>query len=320
MSVKWHGCRSAPRKVKGGGPQGATLGLLEYLSQSNNCADVVAESERFRFLDDLSILEIVNLLTVGLTSFNLKQQVPNDIATHNQYIPPHNLKSQEWLDWICSWTENQKMMINNKKTKCMVFNYTENYQFTPRLSVEGEILEVIDSTKLLGTIITSDLRWEQNMASIVKKSNARMELLRRVASFGTSFEDLKTIYILFVRSQLEHSCVVWHSSLTEQQKSDLERVQRSALKVILGSRYESYEKALNMLDLEPLVDRREYLCLKFAQKCILNEKTNKMFPLNQKMHRMKMRNNEKFQVQHANTDRLKNFTVIYMQNLLNEQN
>ena len=128
----------------------------------------------------------------------------------------------------------------------MVFNYTENYQFTPRLSVEGEILEVIDSTKLLGTIITSDLRCEQNMASIVKKSNARMELLRRVASFGTSFEDLKTIYILFVRSQLEHSCVVWHSSLTEQQKSDLERVQRSALKVILGSRYESYEKALNM--------------------------------------------------------------------------
>ena len=109
-----------------------------------------------------------------------------------------------------------------------------------------------------------------------------------MASFGTSFEDLKTIYILFVRSQLEHSCVVWHSSLTEQQKSDLERVQRSALKVILGSKYESYEKALNMLDLEPLVDRREYLCLKFAQKCILNEKTNKMFPLNQKMHGMRV--------------------------------
>ena len=32
MSVKWHGCRSAPRIIRGGGPQGATLGLLEYLS------------------------------------------------------------------------------------------------------------------------------------------------------------------------------------------------------------------------------------------------------------------------------------------------
>ena len=35
---------------KGGGSQGATMGLLEYLSQSNDCADGVSESERFRFL------------------------------------------------------------------------------------------------------------------------------------------------------------------------------------------------------------------------------------------------------------------------------
>ena len=64
---KSHGCQSVPRKIKGGGPQGATIELLEYLSQSNNCADIVNESERFRFLDDLSILEFVNLWTVGLS-------------------------------------------------------------------------------------------------------------------------------------------------------------------------------------------------------------------------------------------------------------
>ena len=114
MSVKWHGCRSTVRQVTGGGPQGATIGLLEYMSHSNNCADNVSESDRFRFLDDLSILEIINLLTVGLSSFNLKQQIPNDIAKHNQFIPPDNLQSQEWLDAISSWTDNQKMKINGK--------------------------------------------------------------------------------------------------------------------------------------------------------------------------------------------------------------
>ena len=81
--MKWHGQRSAPRRVNGGGPQGATLGILEYLSQSNNCADIVSEEDRFRFVDDLSVLEIVNLLTVGLTSYNLKQNIPNDIPLHN---------------------------------------------------------------------------------------------------------------------------------------------------------------------------------------------------------------------------------------------
>ena len=54
MSVKWHGQRSVPRILKGGGPQGATLGLIEYLSQSNNSADVVDVKDRFKFVDDLS--------------------------------------------------------------------------------------------------------------------------------------------------------------------------------------------------------------------------------------------------------------------------
>ena len=318
MSVKWHGCQSVPRKIKGGGPQGATIGLLEYLSQSNNCADIVNESERFRFLDDLSILEIVNLLTVGLSSFNLKQQVPNDVATHNQFISADNLKSQDWLDNIYDWTNNQKMKINGKKTKTMVFNFTQNYQFSTRLAIGNENLEVIDSTRLLGTIITNDLRWDLNTAHIVKKGNARMELLRRVASFGTSIEDLKNIYFLFVRSQLEQSAVVWHSSLTEENSSDLERVQKSAVKIMMGHRYESYQKSLIELDIQTLEERREVLCLKFAQRCLKNDKAMKMFPLNNKTSDMKTRKQEKFYVQHANTDRLQNFALIYMQNLLNE--
>ena len=115
MSVKWHGCRSVPKDIKGGGPQGATLGLLEYLSQSINSADCVGLQDRFKFIDDLTILEIVNLLTVGITSYNIKQQVPSDIPQHNQFIPAENLNSQDWLDTINEWTEDQKMIINERK-------------------------------------------------------------------------------------------------------------------------------------------------------------------------------------------------------------
>ena len=140
----------------------------------------------------------------------------------------------------------------------------------------------------------------------------------RVASFGTNVNDLKIIYVLFIRSQLEQSVVVWHSSLTEQNKSDLERVQKSALKVILGLKYEKYKKALNDLDLVTLEERREILCLKFARKCTENEKAKSIFPLKNKIHMMSARKEDIYEVQHANTDRLKNFAVIYMQNLLNK--
>ena len=41
QSVKWRGFNSSPKLINGGGPQGATLGILEYLSQTNNSADCV---------------------------------------------------------------------------------------------------------------------------------------------------------------------------------------------------------------------------------------------------------------------------------------
>ena len=318
MTVKWHGCHSLPRKVNGGGPQGATLGLLEYLSQSNNSADMVSESDRFKFIDDLSILEIVNLLTVGLTSFNLKQQVPADIPLHNQYIPSKNLKSQDWLNQINDWTINQKMMVNERKCKTMIMNYTDNYQFTTRLEVNNQAIEVIDSTKLLGTIISNNLSWDLNIANIVRKANSRMQLLRQVASFGTSQSELKDIYILFIRSLLEQSATVWHSSLTENNISDLERIQKTAVKIMLGDKFQSYEQGLNKLDMENLSERRQNLCLSFAQKCVKNPKTMQMFPKNEKTHNMETRKPEIFRVQHANTERLRKSSIIYMQHLLND--
>ena len=66
-----------------------------------------------------------------------------------------------------------------------------------------------------------------------KKADARMQLLCKVARFGAPMEDLKIIYVLFVRSILEQSAVVWHSSLTEDNRHDLERVQKSGIKVMI---------------------------------------------------------------------------------------
>ena len=177
---------------------------------------------------------------------------------------------------------------------------------------------MIENTKLLGTIVQTDLKWDLNTANIVKKANMRMELLRKSASFGASHQDLKDIYIIFIRSLLEQSATVWHSSLTDQNKSDLERVQKCAVKVILKEEYRGYKSALARLDLLSLDERREQLCLSFALKCTKHNKHKNMFPLNQKSHNMQTRFTEKYKVQHAHTERLKSSSIIYMQHLLNE--
>ena len=112
-----------------------------------------------------------------------------------------------------------------------------------------------------------------------------------------------TIYTSYVRSILEQSCSVWHSSLTQENTEDLERVQKSAMRIILQEDYNTYEDALETLMLAKLSERREKLSLKFAKNCVKNKLTSDLFPLNS------TRNKGKFQVTPANTDTLKNSTV-----------
>ena len=215
------------------------------------------------------------------------------------------------------WTTKKQMKINQDKSKTMLFNFTTKYQFNTRLKINNEILETVKETRLLGTVITNDLKWDSNTNDIVKRAYKRMEILRKLKKFQAPHNDLKHIYIVYVRSLLEQSSNVWHSSLTIQNETDLERVQKVALKIILGSDYKTYINAMSVLDLETLKERREQLCLEFAKKCLKNPKMKHLFPLNNRTHIMIPRQYEQFQVNKANTNRMKDSPIPYMQNLLN---
>ena len=84
----------------------------------------------------------------------------------------------------------------------MVFNYTNKYQFSTRLSLEGQKLEEVSETKLLGTTLTNDLKWDTNTEIRVKKANARMQILRIALSFDPSWADLKIIYTAYISKLL----------------------------------------------------------------------------------------------------------------------
>ena len=223
---------------------------------------------------------------------------------------------QQHFKEIDQWTTAQKMQLNTQKTKNMFFNFTNNYQFATRLTLNESNIEVLSNTKLLGTYISNDLKWDVNTKEIVKKANKSMEILRKMSNYGASLKEMKEIYFSFVRSHLEKSATVWHSSLTQKNKNDLERIQKTAVKIILGNNNIGYKKALLKLDLDDLSDRREEMCLDFAVKCTKHPKLKQMFP---KLKKSKIRKPATYFVQHAYTKRLKQSAIIYMQNLLNNQ-
>ena len=113
---------------------------------------------KFKFVDDLSILEKLNLILVGLSSYNFKAQVASDIGTDQFFLPNANIESHISLNKIQDWTDANKMKLNAKKSKIMLFNFNDN-KFATRLSIGDTLLETVTETKLLGTIIRSVLKW-----------------------------------------------------------------------------------------------------------------------------------------------------------------
>ena len=115
------------------------------------------------------------------------------------------------------------------------------------------------------------LTWHSNTNFLVKKAYARMIILHKLFEFRLPMEEMINIYILYIRSILESSAVVWHSSITKSEEIKIERVQKTALKIILASKYENYMTALEKSGLKTLSERRKILCKKFAKNCIKTE-------------------------------------------------
>ena len=150
----------------------------------------------------------------------------------------------------------------------MLFNNAKTKDFTPELVIEDKTIDIVEHLKLLGVQETSDLKQRTNTAYITKRAYNKLWVIRRLKTSGANTKELFDIYCKHVRSILEYAAVVWHSALTVQNSGDIERVQNSALAIILGNNYISYDNALETINLERLGTRRSLFCLKFAKKNI----------------------------------------------------
>ena len=316
MTVKFNGATSKRHGLVGGGPQGTLLGLIEYLVQSNDSADCVNEEDRYKYVDDLNILEIISLVGL-LGEYDYLHHVPSDIGTDQLFLPPHSYATQDNLDSIADWTKMNLMKINEEKTKYMVFTRV-NADFTTRLTVNGAKIDEYKEVKVVGVWLTSDLKWGKNTKEISRRAFARVSLITKLKYVGVKREDLIDVYVLFVRSLLEYCAVLWHSGLTIDQQNSLERVQKSCLRVILGEEYIDYSNALETCNLKTLYDRREERCMSFAKRCLKHPVHSRLFPLNP-WNPHYIRDSEKFKVNFAKTETYKKSAIPYIQRLLNSE-
>ena len=132
------------------------------------------------------------------------------------------------------------------------------------LLIDGHSIETLRSHKVLGLTIQNNLKWDEHIYEIVSKASKRLHILRVLRRSGIPPADLLTVYIALIRSILEYSCEVWHSSISCYLSDKLEKIQKRALRIIYPE--QTYKDALLLAGITKLETRREDLCLKTLTK------------------------------------------------------
>ena len=302
MIVRYNGSESSKKALPGGGPQGTVLALLLFIVLINeigcpNCykrTDCLREIH-LKFVDDLTIAQAVDLKVPDVDNSLLKKQL------HDTEV----------------YATDNSMKINFSKTQLMVFNPCWSVDFVPQLSINSQDLSLVTEKRLLGLIVRNDLKWSSNTENIVRNASKRLWILRRLKYLGANKEVLLQVYTKQIRSVLEYSVPAWQGGITASEKTDLERVQKCAIRIILGYQYSSYTGALLSLGLENLESRRIKLCLNFALKAEKHPKFSSWFIPSLKSRDTRTRPNKYSQIR-SKHKRFDTGPISYLTDLLNQ--
>ena len=87
---------------------------------SNNVAGEVDPADKYRYFDDIEIIELV-MLSDLLVDYDFYNHVASDIATDQKFLPPESFSLQTHLDNIQNWTHENSMKLNYEKSTFIIF-------------------------------------------------------------------------------------------------------------------------------------------------------------------------------------------------------
>lgn len=278
-------CFSEWGKIPSGVPQGTKLGPWLFIIMINDLN--ITNTDMWKFVDDTTISE----------------NIPKG----------HQSNMQTKLDQFDQWSNTNLFQPNEKKCKemqiCFRRDKTRYNDITP-LNLNGKTLEVVHEFKLLGLIITDNLKWNTHISYTIKKANRRIYFIVQLKRAKVGATELIQFYCTCIRPILEYAAPVYHNSLPEYLHKSLEKVKKRVMSIIFG--YDTpYIVALEKANITTLKDRREQITTNLF-KTICNTSNHKLHPLlppkNSSAHNTRNRN--PFCVPGYKTNRLGNSFIL----------
>ena len=199
-----HGVKSDWAPVVSGVPQGTVLGPLLFSLYINDIP-LGIDSQIRLFADDCVCYREIR--TVEDT-----------------------LKLQKDIDLLGSWARKWGMRFQPVKCNMMQLTNKRINKIEASYTLEGTVLENVDSIKYLGVTITNDLKWNTHINNICTKANRTLGFLRR--NLFSCPQDVKeAAYKGLVRPVLEYGSSVWDPH-TKCLQEELEKVQNRAARFV----------------------------------------------------------------------------------------
>ena len=269
-----------------------------------------------KFVDDLSIAMKINLEKDLVVDRQMTKPLTYDQRLETRLSESNVL--QKIVESLEEFSYDRQMKVNSKKSCVMKICKSRTKTFPTEIKINGDFLEVKKELKILGVILTPNLKWFANTKFICKKAYKNLWAMRRMKKFGLDSFTLVDYYMKEVRVHLELAVPVWHSGLNIKLTADIERVQRIAVKIILEDESIRYSRACTMLGLKPLNIRRVELCERFAAKTAKNGRHKDLFKLVKDGGQETRNNKEKFREHACKKKRFFNSPLPFLTRALNQ--
>ena len=122
-------------------------------------------------------------------------------------------------------------------------------------SINNCALPVVDSYKDLGITCDKHLSYTPHVQNITVRASQRAKLILTCFTITRNPDVLMKTFIVYVRPMLEFSSTVWNH-MTKQNIRKVQSVQKRLTKRLVGLSKISYNRRLEMLNIESLEERR----------------------------------------------------------------
>ena len=158
------------------------------------------------------------------------------------------------LSKYANYFNMNKLSLNESKTKYMIFTQKKCSSNTPIVSLNGSVLERVQTIKFLGVVLNDKLNWKDHKIYIKTKISKNIGIINRCRKILNSNEIL-SMYNCFILPYLSYCLPLWGSK--DVTKSDvIKKVQNKVVRLMSNTKrtYRAWNKLsdLKILPIENL--------------------------------------------------------------------